>query len=120
MARETVAQRNARFDAEREARLAETKASYPARLIDMLERATKLSYELTVKDAKFVVRDINSNAKWVMATTYDNFSEAALEALVYDVQDEEDRRAEAERKYQAKQTALAKLTTAERELLGLK
>ena len=119
MARETVAQRNARFDAEREARLAETKASYPARLMDMLERATKLSYELTVKDAKFVVRDMNSNAKWVMAMTYDNFSEAALEALTYDVEDTEERAAEAERLRNLRQTALAKLTDEERRALSL-
>ena len=119
MARETVAQRNARFDAERDARLAETKASYPARLMDMLERATKLRYELTAEDAKFVVRDMNSNAKWVMAMTYDNFSEAALEALTYDVEDTELRRLAAEAKAQAKAAALAKLSKEERELLGL-
>jgi len=120
MARETVAQRNARFDAEREARLAETKASYPARLMDMLERATKLSYDLTVKEAKFVVRDMNSNAKWAMTMTYDADSNDTLEALTYDVEDAEERRAETQRRYEAKQAALSKLTDTEKELLGLK
>lgn len=120
MARETVAQRNARQQAEREAYAAAMEASYPQRLMDMLERATKLSYELTVKEAKFVVREYNSNAKWVMAMAYDSFSEAALEALTYEVEDAEERRAEEQRRYEAKQAALAKLTDAEKALLGLK
>lgn len=120
MARETVAQRNARFDAERKARQEALQDNYPTLLLDTLERASRLSYELTVKDAKFLVRAVHSHAKWAMTPLYTDDSQDTLEALVYDVQDEEDRRDEAERKYQAKQAALSKLTDTEKELLGLK
>lgn len=119
MARKTKAE----LTAEREAALAEYRAqevaAYPSLLLDTLERATRLSYELTVEGAKFLVRDRNSNAKWAMTPLHNVDSQDTLEALVYDVQDEEDRRAEAERRYQAKQAALAKLSKEERELLGL-
>ena len=119
MARETVAQRNAREQAEREAYQAATEAAYPATLMQVLERATKLSYELKVKDAMFLVREWNTNTQWEMTPFYTEDSQDALEALTYDVELEEEKRAEAERRYQAKQTALNKLTKEERELLGL-
>lgn len=119
MARETAAQRNARQEAERQARQEALQADYPALLLDTLERATKLTYELTVKDSMFVVREWNSNATWAMTPLYSEDSQDALESLVYDVESEEEKRAEAERRYAAKQTALSKLTKEERELLGL-
>jgi hypothetical protein len=119
MARETAAQRNARQEAERQARQDAMQADYPTLLLDTLERATRLSFELTVRDAMFVVKDLNSRAQWEMTPLYTEDSQDALESLVYDVESEEEKRAEAERRYQAKQTALAKLTKEERELLGL-
>lgn len=119
MARETAAQRNARFDAERQARQEAMQADYPTLLLDTLERATKLNYELKVVEAKFVVREWNTSATWAMTPLYTEDSQDALESLVYDVESEEEKRAEADRRYQAKQTALAKLTKEERDLLGL-
>lgn len=119
MARETVAQRNARFAAEREAYQAAKEAEYPTVLLDILERATKLNYELKVVEAKFVVREWNTNATWAMTPLYTEDSQDALESLVYDVESEEEKRAEQERLYLAKQTALAKLTPEERKLLNL-
>jgi len=120
MARETVAQRNARFETERQARLAEETALYPTRLLDMLERATRLSYELTVKDAQFVVSDRNSRATWAMTPLYTPDSQANLEALMYDVEELEERRKMEQMRYEMKQAALAKLTDTEKTLLGLK
>ena len=119
MARETVAQRNARFDAERDARLAAERSMYPTNLMNMLERATALGYELTVKDAKFVVRERNSLAKWSMAMTYDRNSQEMLDGMTWAVDEEELRRLGAEAKARAKAAALAKLSKEERELLGL-
>lgn len=119
MARETVAQRNARQQAEREAYQAAEEAAYPARLMNVLERATKVNYELKVKDAMFVVREWNTNAQWEMTPFYTEDSQEALDALNYDVESEEEKRAEAERRHAAKQAALAKLSKEERELLGL-
>ena len=119
MARETVAQRNARFEAERQARLAEEAALYPARLMDVLERATRLPYELTVKEAKFVVRELNSRANWTLNPLYTPDSQADLEALLYTVEEEEERRKMEQMRYEAKQAALAKLTDTEKALLGL-
>ena len=119
MARKTKAELHAEREEALAAREAHEFAAYPSLLLATLERATRLSYELTVKDAKFLVRDRNSNAKWAMTPQHTKDSQDTLEALVYDVQDEEDRRAEQERRYQAKQTALAKLTPEERKLLNL-
>lgn len=119
MARETVAQRNARLQAEREARQAAEEAAYPERLMDVLAQATSLNRELTVKNAKFVVREWNSNATWAMAMTYDADSADALEALTYDLEDEEERREMERLRYEMKQAALSKLTEAEKVLLGL-
>lgn len=120
MARKTKAELEAEATFARALAEKMARDEYPSRLMDMLERATNLNYELKVVEAKFVVREWNSNAKWVMAMTYDNFSEAALEALTYDVENTEERRAEEQRRYEAKQAALAKLTDAEKALLGLK
>ena len=120
MARETSAQRNARQEAERQARQEAMQADYPALLLDTLERATKLNYELTVKDSKFVVRDLNSNAKWAMTPLFTDDSQDTLEALVYDVQEEEERREMERLRYEMKQAALSKLTEDEKALLGLK
>lgn len=119
MAKETKAQRELRLEAERQARQEAMQADYPTLLLDTLERATKLNYELKVVEAKFVVREWNTSATWAMTPLYSEDSQDVLESLVYDVESEEEKRAEAERRYQAKQTALNKLTKEERELLGL-
>ena len=63
MARETRAQREARWAAERLADEARERVEYPARLMNLLERAAKFNYELTVENGRFVVfdRDRRSN-----------------------------------------------------------
>ena len=58
MARETVAQRNARLAQEREERQEAERLSYSLRLMSLLERATNLSnLELTVRNGFFRVED---------------------------------------------------------------
>jgi predicted RNA-binding protein len=119
MARETVAQRNARFDAERAAHLAAESSMYPTNLMNMLERAADLGYELTVKEAKFVVRDLHAHDQWSMALAYDTVSQEMLDSMTRAVDEEELRRMGEQAKAQAKAAALAKLSKEERELLGL-
>ena len=55
MARETLAQRNARLEAEHVARLTKEVAEYPQRLMVTLARATNAYFELAVSDNKFLV-----------------------------------------------------------------
>jgi hypothetical protein len=119
MARKTKAELAAEREEAQAMREAHEFAAYPTLLLDTLERATTLNYELTVNESKFVVRDPNSRAKWAMTPQHTKDSQETLEALVYDVEEVEARRAEAEHRYLATQTALAKLTPEERQLLNL-
>ena len=119
MARKTKAE----LEAERQEALALHEAhefaQYPTLLLDTLERATRLGFELTVRNAKFVVEDRNSRANWTLNPTHTKDSQADLEALMWDVESVEAARAEEERRYAMKQAALSKLSKEERELLGL-
>lgn len=119
MARKTKAELHAEREEAQAAREAHEFARYPSLLLETLERATKLGYKLTVQDSMFLVKDLNSNARWAMTLHHTKSSQETVEALMWDVETEEEERAERERRYQAKQTALAKLTKEERELLGL-
>lgn len=119
MARKTKAQMAAEQAAYTAALKAAEVEQYPTLLLDTLERATKLGYELTAVDRQFVVRDWNSNAVWSLTPLYTKESQENLDTLVWDVEEEELRRLAAEAKAQAKAAALAKLTKEERELLGL-
>lgn len=119
MARKTKAELAVEREAAQAARKAHEVAAYPALLMDTLERATELSYELTVEEAKFVVRERSSRTQWSMTLAYDTTNQEMLEALVYDVEREELRRLAEQARYEAKQTALSKLTAEERTLLGL-
>lgn len=119
MARKTKAELAAESQERLAAREAHEFAMYPTLLLDTLERATRLSYDLTVRESKFVVRDHNSRAEWAMEPQHTEESQATLEDLMYNIETVEEERAEAERRHQAKQHALSKLTKEERELLGL-
>lgn len=123
MARKTKAELEAERLAANAARMLEEAESYPSRLMAALEEATqKSNYELEVKDGYFTLRDRNRNSydnPLSLSYSYTSNSFFALEDLESDLQDKAAERAEAERRYQAKQTALSKLTKEERELLGL-
>jgi antitoxin component of MazEF toxin-antitoxin module len=121
MARETKAERLAREAQERAAYEAVAAATYPARLMEMLERATKQNFELEVRDAKFVLSDRDDRRERTveLTLTYNTENQEALHELDWRVDMKEEAEREAERKRLAKQAALAKLTKEERELLGL-
>ena len=125
MARETVAQRNARLTQEREEKLAREVAEYPARLMAALTRATNAYFELSVNDNKFLVRDRNKYEPQVHTLVYAHSpdSQFQLEELEFVLDQHEHELAEAKRVREVKENALRKvnefLTDEERELLGL-
>ena len=122
MARETVAQRNARLVQEREARLVQEVAEYPTRLMVALTRATNAYFELSVSDNKFLVRD-RSNEVRALAYAHSPNSQFQLVELELDLDLHERELAEAKRLSEVKAEALRKvnelLTKEERELLNL-
>lgn len=121
MARETVAQRNARFDAERDARVAVAKATYTERMMAVLERAVKNNFEMTVKDGKFYVedRDERRSSNYSLTPTWNELADSDLYTLELSVEMKEEEAAEQERVYNLRKTALAKLTDEERKALSL-
>lgn len=121
MARETKAQRLAREALERLNWEAEQIATYPARLMSILERATNINFELTVKDGQFLLedRDDHSDRAVVLTLEYSTANQEALHELDWRVDIKEDREREAQRRIQTRVRALNKLTQEEREVLGL-
>ena len=120
MARKTKAEREAEAQAAREQREAEARAAYPALLMNALERATILSFELEVRNGTFRVRDRNSpNDSWELTYEYTLESDDILDSLQRELAWQEEKEAEANRKWLARQAALSKLSDYERELLGL-
>lgn len=125
MARETVAQRNARYAQEREAKLAQEVAEYPARLMAALARATNAYFELTVSDNKFQLNNRNDRYEFAVSLAYAHSpdSQEQLESLEYDLDRYERELAEARRRVEVKKEALRKvnelLTAEEREMLNL-
>ena len=125
MARETVAQRNARFDVEREARLSKEVAEYPMRLMTALARATNAHFELSVSDNKFQVqtRDGRQRTTYSLAYAHSPNSQEQLESLEWDLDTYEQEQAEQKRLAEVKASALRKvnsvLTAEEKELLNL-
>jgi len=125
MARETVAQRNARYAQEREAYLAKQVAEYPTRLMVALTRATDAYFELSVNDNKFLVRDRNKYEPQVHTLAYAHSpnSQEQLEELEWALDRHEAELAEqrrlAEVRKEAERKARELFTDEERELLGL-
>lgn len=121
MARETAAQRNARFDAERDARLEVARATYTQRLMSLLARATKENFELEVRDQLFKVedRDDRRASPLFLMPLWTNEAEVALFELEMAVEYKEEQTARARAKAAVREAALSKLTAEERQELGL-
>jgi uncharacterized protein (UPF0335 family) len=121
MARETKAQREARTEAERLARVEVAKSTYTERMMAVFARATKMNFDLDVKDAKFVVHDRDSNYCEVYSVdpVWNVLADSDLYSLEMAVEFKEEAALERERKANLRATALAKLTAEERELLNL-
>jgi hypothetical protein len=120
MARETKAERQAREAAEREQYLAEQAASYPQRLMEVMQRAQAVDFDLEVKsDCMFHVYDRERYTTYELDYFYSVDSDEVWATLRFRVEMLEEENAEEERKYLAKKAALAKLTKEEKALLNL-
>jgi len=121
MPRETKAERLAREAAEAAAFAAEQAATYPQRLMAMLERATKANFELTVKDGEFLINDRDDrSAGWVVLTMiWGTENEGELQELDWRLEIKEEAEREALRRVTVRNQALNKLSLEERQILGL-
>jgi hypothetical protein len=123
MARETKTQRQAREQAVRHAvsRLAVAKSTYTERMMEVLDRATKMNFELEVKEALFVLedRDDRCAGTFTVNPVWSESADEDLYSLEQEVSWKEEAVAERERVANLRKTALAKLTAEEREALSL-
>ena len=121
MARETKAERVAREALARAAAEANLAESYPDRLMAMLERAVNQNFELTVRNAKFVVedRDARRDRTVELTLTFNQANQEALHELDWRVEAKEEAEREALRRVQVRNAALNKLSQEEREVLGV-
>lgn len=132
--RKTAQQRReeeaARKEAQRLIDEANALAAWPKRLMENLERATKLAMDITVEDGKFAVSGYTSWNDRITyrfgltpTTPYDQYYPENewehMEGLERHMNDLEATKREEERKRKAKETALAKLTKEDREALGI-
>jgi hypothetical protein len=119
--KETAAQREARFDAERDAKLAVAKATYTERVMAVLERATYENFELAVVDGYFKVldRDDRRNGLYSVDPVWSTMADTDLFMLDMALEEKEEARREKEERSLRRTAALMKLTAEEREVLGL-
>lgn len=120
MARETKEQKAARAAKELEERLEKEKEEYPTLLMATLERATKMNYELEVRNGEFLVvdRDDRDN-RFVLTVQFSFVSRVALNEMDWTLDAKEREAREQERRLQVRKNALAKLTAEERAELNL-
>ena len=123
MPRKSKAELMAEQEAERFLLEAENEAAYPARLMRNLENAVQnFNYILTVKDSVFVLHTPNRNDTWPFRYFnyhYDANSQLELESLESSLADQWLNKRNEERREESRQAALAKLSSEERQLLGL-
>ena len=129
MARETVAQRNARFELEREQERQRQLAAYPSLLMSVLERVNnQYDWKLTVVEELFLVSNPYSSSynqkEFRMTYAFNPVSQENLEDLASMLYDLEEAQREAKRRDEVKREAQRKvrelLNDEERELLGMK
>jgi len=121
MAKETIAERKVREAREHEEYLAEQASTYLQRLMSTMERACRANFDLDIRDNVFVLYDRDDRAydKYELHVVFDQETDEMLNRFESEVSWKEKRIAEENRKYLVKQSALAKLSDEERELLGL-
>jgi hypothetical protein len=121
MARETKAERLEREAAEKLVQQAAQAATYPQRLMALLERATNANFELTVKDGEFLLEDRDDrSAGWTVLTMiWGTENEGELQELDWRLEVKEEAEREALRRVMVRNQALNKLSIEEREILGL-
>lgn len=118
MARKTKAQLTAEREAFINAKIAQARAAYPARLMAALERLNKLGGDVFVRNGMFNAKTLNDE-HFILAGEYEDVSDEVLYDLEFVLEREEEQAAEAERLAMVRRNALSKLTQEERELLGV-
>ena len=122
MPSETKTQREMRLKEEYAAFYVEQERLYPGRFLRALERALRASFTVRASDGYLVVQGPHAGRYDVGVFMSLRCSTAALESLEHledEVKRVEDKSKEAQHKLELKTAALAKLTTEEREVLGL-
>lgn len=120
-------ERLAREEAEELAQQAAQAATYPQRLMALLERAQNVNFKLTVKDGEFLLVDRDADRYSAvecdygvrLTLTYDHQTEQAIHELDWRVNIKEEAEREARRRIEIRNQALNKLSQEEREILGL-
>lgn len=120
MPRETKAQRIYREAQEKKELKLSRQAEYPTMLMDLLERALKVDFVMTVSEGKFMlVNQAEPRERVSLPYEYSQDSYLELRRLETHVCYAECVRAEEQRVLKLRTDALNKLTLEERELLGL-
>lgn len=125
MAKETKAQRETREQAEMEYFREVEVTTYLQRLMDVMERACKHNFDLTVKNGKFFLYDrdlpdyMDQEGLFWLASTHSVADNDILEKLEFRVSFKAKEKEEANRILQLKRSALAKLSKEERNALGM-
>lgn len=121
MARETKAQRLEREAAETAQQVALAKATYTERMMAVFARATKMNFDLEVKDTQFKVedRDDRRSTPFFVSPVWNELADSDLYSLEMAVEFKEEVAAERDRLANLRKTALAKLTDEERKALSL-
>jgi hypothetical protein len=87
--------------------------------MEVLERASRVRFKLTVRDSRFRVEQLNEDFEVFLTLEYTPESNYELDELLYRLNDIEEQEAEATRREMVRRAALSKLSQEERELLGL-
>ena len=100
---------------------AEQAVTYPARLMDLLERANKQNFELEVRNAKFVLQDRDNRREPTVELnlTFSRANQDALTQLEWRVEAKEEAEQKERYRAQVRVAALNKLSQEEREILGI-
>ena len=121
MARETKVQREAREEGERLDRCMEYRSKYPERLMDALGRATKLGWEIDVVDGAFRVAVVGKGLMMPLLPYSIGLVEwhSNLENVIGIICEVEEKRKKEMKMEEIRKGALEKLSSEEREALGL-
>lgn len=123
MARETVKQRNERMEAERAQERALREKTYLVRVLSAMRRAADLGMMTRVREPTVFVVSPNDRDFWLkeacMNLDYDDESYRHLNELECYLDEKEEEQRERDRLAQLRKTALEKLTSEERNALGL-
>ena len=129
MARETAAAKQARFEAELQLEQAKKKMAFPGNLQVALQAASEFGFKTEFANGKLNVMnrdtrevfefELTVTASTALQIDWTEDNQKELYQLEYDVEFLAEERRERERKQALRDGALAKLTDAERAVLGL-